>query len=105
MYDINWARSVYKVFKTTCTRAGNIDRCIEQRAQELSYTPISSIDLTNCLVFSIQYKQHNSVWRAYKAFCKASTFDDRALTVLADRILSLRADWRAHNQQLLLDIR
>jgi len=104
MYDINWARSVYKNFKTTCTRAGNIDRCILQRAAQIGFSTLTSEILTNCLIFSIQHKQHNRLWRSYKAFCIKTLFDDKALTVLTEQILALRADWRADYQQQLLDI-
>jgi len=78
-YDRDWARKVLHDFLISCTRARNIVLCIQQVTKERTFKEILICEIHDVLIYSIQHKTRQNVWRIFKRLCKKSSWDNALL--------------------------
>jgi len=86
MYDRAWARSVHSAYAKLCTRAQQIDICIQQNIAELYSSEPRRIQVVDVLVSSIQGKVDKKIWTSYKRLCKVSPLDKNLLMAVSYQV-------------------
>lgn len=82
MYDRVWAREVQANFRLSCTRAEQIDLCIQQIYAKKTRRNCTEKQIQDLLTDSIQGKRSPRLWRDYKRLIKKSPLDRAALEKL-----------------------
>lgn len=96
MYAYSWAEGVLRTYKTSCTRAGQIDACIVQKALTVTEKhPIGSQSVKRALIGSIQGLDQGKLWSQYKRLCRKSPLDSALLGKVAETIL-----WRTYDDAI-----
>jgi len=91
MYDRNWARSVVENYQKLCTRAQQIDACLQQLYQDSRLRTITRYDIQQELITSLQDKRRSKLWTDYKRLCKKSPLD-KELLIKVSNLLSIKVD-------------
>jgi len=89
-YDKDWARKVLHNFLISCTRARNIVLCLQQVTKERTLKEIMIYEIHDVLIYSIQHKERQKLWRIFKTLCKKSIWDN---TLLYDTCKELWILW------------
>lgn len=79
MYDREWARSIVGNYQKLCTRAQQIDACIQQIYQVQTGRFCTRHDIQVVLVDSVQGKLPSKYWTLYKRLVKKSPLDKELL--------------------------
>jgi len=98
MYDRDWARSVLKVYKMSCTRAGQIDLCLKQLYHDSRSKDLLQKDIDDFLLDSIQGKTRQDNWRMYKRLVKRTPLDKELLGNVFKR-LAIKVDVEKKQRQ------
>lgn len=98
MYADSWAQGVFKAYRMSCTRAGQIDRCIQQvKGGGEAHHQMLKKGIETQLIRSIQGFDKGKLWRDYKRLCHKTPLDVKLLHDVTDRIF-----WREYDEALQL---
>lgn len=104
MYDLNWARTVYRQFLLFNTRAEQINNCIRALAMESQFEA-GRVLIGIVLTKSIASKgKGGRLWRDYKRLCKTTPLDKGLLTKVTKEIELGYGDIQAEKRELQLNI-
>lgn len=83
MYDRTWARQVYEQYAKLCTRAQQIDACIQQELNILTGRKPARFEIISVLIDSIQGKSSSRLWTEYKRLVKKTPLDKDKLKLVS----------------------
>jgi len=74
-YDRDWARSILGNYRKLCTRAQQIDMCIQEMYHARTGRSCLISDIHAVLIDSIQGKTKQTTWTDYKRLVKRTPLD------------------------------
>ncbi len=86
MYDRTWARSVYGGYTKLCTRAQQIDACIQSVIKNRWGFDLPRFNISYALISSIQGKQLKRLWPLYKRLNKKTPLDKDLLETVSNLV-------------------
>lgn len=78
-YDATWARKVYTTYAKLCTRAQQIDACIQQTLDQVYGGHPIRAAIVDALVRSIQDRKKQQLWNTYKRLVRRTPLDQELL--------------------------
>lgn len=96
MYAESWAQGIFKAYRMSCTRAGQIDLCILQvKGGGEAHTQMLRKGIETQVIRSIQGYDKGKLWRDYKRLCKKTPLDVKLLHAVTDQVY-----WREYDETL-----
>jgi len=85
-YDALWAQEVYNTYAKLCTRAQQIDACIQQTLdQKYGGHPIRAA-IVEALIASIRQKGRQTLWCQYKRLVRRTPLDQDLLSIVSSNV-------------------
>lgn len=91
MYDRDWARSILHNYEKLCTRAQQINLCLQQFYLQQTGRNCTIADIQGCLIDSIQGKTAQKLWTMYKRLVKKTPLDKDLLEKVA-KTMAIKVD-------------
>lgn len=102
MYDRDWARSTVENHRKSCTRAQQINLCIQQLYDNSPCRLLLIKDIQDVLIDSLQGKGDKALWVEYKRLCRKTPLDKELLEKVARKIFN-KVDVEKLQRQFVFD--
>lgn len=91
MYDRQWARSIVENYQKLCTRAQQIDACLQQLYHARTGRECTRMDIQSILVDAVQGRTKQQIWTLYKRLNKKTPLDKELLEKVS-KLVSPKVD-------------